>query len=358
MKIGIDMQSATLQATGIGYYARCLSQEYEKIDSIDFRYYRDSQGKDYNTLQRLYWENVSLSRKARNDKIDILHVPGFAGPYMKGAYRKITTVHDLIGLIYPQNLALVSRLYWQRWLPAAIRNSDFIIADSENTKRDIIRLLKIPVERIKVVYLAADEVFRPIEGADEKRARLKAYGIDKDYILNVGTVEPRKNVPRLMEAFAAYLKESKRDDLLLVIAGKKAWGYDACLSKMKELKLEDKVTFCDYVDNEDLPLLYNLAEAFAYPSFYEGFGLPVLEAMACGVPVICSKASSLPEIGGDAGIYVDPEDTASVKAALSSVLGDKGFREQLRGKSIEQANRFSWAKTAAETIAIYKEVLN
>lgn len=358
MKIALDIQSVAQQCTGIGYYTRALIREYNSVEGIDFYYYRDSRKADLDTLERLSWENLSLRNRARKDDVDILHIPGFAGPYLKGRFKRITTVHDLIGMIYPRNLAPVSRFYWQKWLPACVKRSDFIIADSENTKKDIVKFLNISAEKIKVICLAADERFKPIDKSSQQRQSLKDYGIDKDYILNVGTIEPRKNITGLIEAFGGYLKESRREDLLLVIAGKKGWDYQKCYQKAVELGLKDRVIFCDYVKDEDLPILYNFAEIFVYPSFYEGFGLPVLEAMSCGCAVITSKRSSLPEITAEAAVFAEPDNVDSIKSALATLLEDGLLRKRLSKEAIEQSKKFSWDKTAAETIKTYKELLS
>ncbi len=353
--VGIDIQSTIGPKTGIGYYTENLIKSYGQTDNIDFIYYKNSDITTLDTLTRVKWESFCLPAYAKKDNIDILHITGFAGPAVKGKYKRVTTVHDLIGMIYPKNLAPVSRFYWQKLLPFCIKKSDFIIADSENTKRDIINFIGFPSERIKVIYLAADKRFKPIEKLPERKKILEKYGINKKYVLNVGTVEPRKNIPRLIEAFSVYIKESKLEDLVLVIAGKKDWGYEKCRQKIEELGIGERIIFCDYVNDEELVILYNLAEAFIYPSFYEGFGLPVLEAMSCGVPVICSQISSLPEVAEYAGIYIDPSDIGSIKAALSDALKNK---ESLSARSLKQAGKFSWEKTAAETINVYKEVLN
>lgn len=358
IKVGIDIQSTVGEKTGIGYYTQNLIKGYNSLDRIEPRYYKNSAAGTLSTFDRIKWESFSLPKYAAKDKVDILHIPGFAGPVSRGKYKRVTTVHDLIGMVYPQNLAPVSRFYWQRWLPACVKKSDFIIADSENTRKDIIRLTNIKPERIRVIYLAPAPKFKPIDKSESLKAILKNYGINKKYILNVGTIEPRKNISNLIAAFGRYLKAPGRDDLTLVIAGKKGWDYQNCYNKAIELNLKEKVIFCDYVSDEDLVVLYNFAEVFVYPSFYEGFGLPVLEAMSCGAPVICSNASSLPEIAGDAALFIDPDSIDSIKGALINVLDNKETKTSLSKKSIGQSKKFSWGKTAAETIAVYKKVLN
>jgi len=356
MRVGIDIQSTQGLKTGIGYYTRNLIGQFDSSKDLQLFYYKHPKQSDLNTLERIYWENMTLATKAGKDKVDLLHIPGFAGPRKNVSYKKITTTHDLIGLIYPQNLGLVSRYYWQKWLPSCIKNSDFIIADSENTKNDITRLLHIAADKIKVIYLAVDPRFRQRQSPD-KHESLRAYGIDKRYVLSVGTIEPRKNIINLIDAFDRYLKESGDGDILLVIAGKKGWDYDRCSKKTLDLNLRERIIFCDYVRDEDLPMLYNASEVFVYPSFYEGFGLPVLEAMSCGTPVICSSISSLPEIGGDAPLYVNPNSVDSIAAALLRVVNNKELKAMMSKKSLENSKRFSWEKTATETIHVYKEAI-
>ncbi|MFH1644882.1 MAG: glycosyltransferase family 1 protein, partial [Candidatus Omnitrophota bacterium] len=346
MRIGIDAQSTIGSKTGIGYYAANLIEKLAKNPEINLHAYKDSKALDLSTLARVKWENLRMPGLAKRDSLGILHIPGFAGPIKKGNYKKITTVHDLIGMIYPENLGIMSRLYWQRWLPMCVKNSDFIIADSVNTRNDIIRLLNIPEERIEVVYLAVDSIYKPLTNAGQDV--LNSYGIRGDYILNVGTVEPRKNIPALIEAFSRCLKELSRDDLFLVIVGKKAWGYEDCVKMTQKYSIKEKIVFCDYARQVDMPLLYNGAEAFVYPSLYEGFGLPVLEAMSCGIPVVCSDVSSVPEIAGEAGYYFDPNHKDSMLKALVTALNDPGLRESLSKKSLERARIFSWDKTVKE----------
>ena len=359
IRVGIDIQSTIGSKTGIGYYTFYLAKSLQEISGLQLFYYKkdSASNSDLNTPQRIFWENVLLARKFAKDKLDLIHIPGFAGPRCKTKIKRVTTVHDLIGMIYPENLSLVSKFYWQKWLPACVKVSDFIIADSENTKKDIIRLLHFPPESIKTVYLAVDTKFKPMQKSTEMREVLKKYGIDRRFILHVGTVEPRKNISGLIEGFSRYLRESKEKDTLLVLAGKKGWDYNNCLTKVAGCGLKGKVVFCDYVSDADLPVLYNCCEVFVYPSFYEGFGLPVLEALSCAVPVICSRVSSLPEIAGDAAVFIDPTNVSTITIALKSLLKDAILRAELSEKSIAQSRKFSREKTVSETIAVYKEVL-
>ncbi|MFA5338206.1 MAG: glycosyltransferase family 1 protein [Candidatus Omnitrophota bacterium] len=358
MKIAIDAQPTVGSKTGIGYYVYNLLKEYASLENNEIIFYRYTHPRkeELNTLERMYWENILLNHQIQKEKIDILHIPGFAGPIKKGKFKKVTTVHDLIGMIYPQNLSFFSRFYWQKWLPVCVKNSDFIIADSENTKKDIIRFLHIPEERIKVVYLAASPKFSPLEKSAKYEEILKQYGIENKYFLNVGTIEPRKNISLLIEGFWRYLQASQNKDIILVIAGKYGWDYQRCLNKALELKVSGRVIFCDYVKEEHLPVLYNFCEAFVYPSAYEGFGLPVLEAMSCGAAVICSNNSSLPEITPKETLYIDPDDINSISSALVKILEDNRLKEKLQLACLNYSKEFSWKKTAQETLEIYKKI--
>jgi glycosyltransferase involved in cell wall biosynthesis len=357
LKVGLDIQSLLGFKTGIGYYTDNLLKYLNDYKDFRFFLYKDDKKEDLNTLERMKWENFTLPHLACNDNVDILHIPGFAGPLFRNKYKKVTTVHDLIGMVYPKNLGPISRFYWQRWLPVCIRSSDFIIADSESTKKDIVRFLKFPTEKISVIYLAADLNFKPQKNNRLLQDTLKKFGIYSNYILNVGTVEPRKNIVTLITAFAKYIKTTK-SEVLLVIAGRKGWDYNRCLNKIFELRISDRVIFCDYITEEDLVSLYNLADLFVYPSFYEGFGLPVLEAMCCGAPVVCSDTSSLPEIAGDAAIFVKPNDVDGLCNAIGKVLSTPGLSISMREKSLKQAAKFSWENTAKQTIEVYKSIIN
>lgn len=356
MRIGIDAGSASGASTGIGCYTRNLIEYVEKTGEAEFL--RFLPGKDdLNTIERIKWENFGLPAKVKKEEIDLLHVPGFAGPLLKGRNKTVTTVHDLIGMIYPDNLGKISRFYWQRWLPGCVKNSDMIIADSENTKRDIINLLGVSSEKIEVILLAADERFKPIIDTEALGAVREKYELPDEFILGVGTIEPRKNLISLIEAYSEHLNENKTG-IKLVLVGKKAWGMSSVEKRAKELGVEDDVIFTGYIDDEDLPSIYNLAEFFVYPSHYEGFGLPVLEALSCGTPVITSNVSSLPEVAGEAAVYVSPDDVRGLKGSLLELEENKALREELSGKALERAKLFSWKDTAQKTLDVYRKTLS
>ncbi len=355
MKIGIDVQSTSGKSTGIGFYTKNLITYLEKTNEVSFVKVK-SVKEDLNTLERMKWENIDLFAEVKREGIDLLHIPGFAGPMFNAETKKVTTVHDLIGMVYPENLGFASRFYWQKWLPACVKKSDHIIADSMNTKRDIVRFLGIPEDKIRVILIAVDPRFKPIDDVEELKRVTDKYDLPDHFILNVGTIEPRKNIRGLLEAFARYVDEYN-GKMELVLVGKKDWGYKQVEGKLKDLGIDKRVFFTDYVEDKDLAVFYNLAKVFVYPSFYEGFGLPVLEALSSGCSVIASDRSSIPEIVGDAGILVRPDDINGLSGHLSNFDKSDHLAEDLSCKALERAKMFSWEKTAEETLEVYRRVL-
>jgi glycosyltransferase involved in cell wall biosynthesis len=230
-----------------------------------------------------------------------------------------------------------------------------IIADSQNTKNDCIKYLGIPEEKIKVIYLAPDSIYQPINNKQEIREQVcKKYNIEFPFILYTGTLEKRKNIPILIKAFYKLKKMGISHKLLIV--GKKGWKYDDIFKTIKTLNLQKDIMFTGYVPKEDLVKFYNLADLFVYPSLYEGFGLPPLEAMACGCPVITSNTSSLPEVVKDAGIMFNPYCVDELVKIMYEVLIDESLRIELSRKGLERAKLFNWRKTAEETWKVYEGV--
>jgi len=232
--------------------------------------------------------------------------------------------------------------------------ADQIIAISNSTKQDLIRYFQVPEEKITVTHLAADECFQPLP-FDKVQVFREKYGLDFPFILYVGTLEPRKNLPTLIKAF--YYLKKKNIHHKLVIAGGKGWKYDPIFQTISDLNLIKDIHFTGYVPKEDLPLLYNAADAFVYPSLYEGFGLPPLEAMACGCPVITSNTSSLPEVVGDAGIMINPCDYDKLAEAIDNIISDTDLKIQFSKMGQVRAAQFSWNKCAEETLKIYNDLI-
>jgi glycosyltransferase involved in cell wall biosynthesis len=298
-------------------------------------------------LHYLLWLTGWAGRSAAmTDDADVVHVPWLAAP-PHGRAPLVVTAHDLVLLRFPEYLNRKTRWMARMGLRQAIRESKAFIAVSYSTANDLIRLAGIRKERVYVVPEAADGYFRPVP-ASQVRERYKVEG---PFLLYVGTLEPRKNLTGLVRAFAAL----DIPGLKLVIVGKKGWMYRELFETVKALALRSRVVFTGFVPASDLPALFSAAEVFVYPSLYEGFGLPVLEAMQCGAPVITTNVSSLPEVAGEAALLVAPDDVRGLTGAIRRVLAEPGLREELRGKGFEQSRRFSWSKTADLTAEVYRQ---
>jgi len=264
----------------------------------------------------------------------------------------IATVYDLTYMLYPKTMKRTGHLWWNLLMPLGIRKATQIITISQSTKNDLIRHYGIPSPKIHVIYPYVHPRFV------ESRATRSGLGLTlpSKYILYVGTIEPRKNIASLVDAFAL-IKVREHLDHYLVIVGKKGWAYQDVFKKVESLGLQRDIVFMGYIPDEQLPAVYAGADLFVYPSLYEGFGLPVLEAMACGVPVVASHSSSLPEVIGDAGILVPPSNVAEIASAIMRVVRDEGLREEMSQRSLLRAKELSRERFVGQTLQVYKEVL-
>jgi glycosyltransferase involved in cell wall biosynthesis len=268
----------------------------------------------------------------------------------------VTSIHDLSFEHLPETFKWRSHTQMKITIRRTARNASHIVTCSEYSRQDIIDTYKIAPERVTTIPLAAADWFRPVTDETALETIRKRYDLPGDFILGVGSVQPRKNLVRLIEAYS--MLSDKRDLPPLILVGKKAWLFEDSLKAAVEHGVEDKVRFTDFVPDEDLPGLYTLSTCFVYPSFFEGFGIPPLEAMQCGSPVITGNRTSLPEVVGDAGILVDPFDVTSIADAMDRLLGDSQLREDLRRKGFERAKLFSWKRAARETLDIFEKVMN
>ena len=298
---------------------------------------------------------VQIGWQARRRHLALVHDPTGTMPLGLCPAKRVTTICDAIPFVYPEVSAALDRLIYRLWLPQAVKHAGAVITISQHSKRDLEKYLKIPGRKISVIPEAAGPKFRLLDEA-EIAPVLERAGVQRPYILYVGSVEPRKNLLRLLDAYHELLKWSPRWQLVIVGA-RNYWKSSPVVHKVEQLGLQAQVKFTGYIPDEDLPALYNGAELFCFPSLYEGFGLPVLEAMACGVPVVTSETSSLPEVAGEAAMLVDPYNSGEIAAAMRRVLEDTGLAGELRQRGLEQAAQFSWARTARETIAVYEKVL-
>lgn len=358
MKIGIDCQSIYGPVSGLGQYTRKLIEWLPQVDSRnDYHFFRCWKNFGGKTYDRLLWENCVLPVKAFRQKLDLLHSPAFGIPLIRNVARRIVvTVHDLIGVVFPKHLSLPSRFYWSKWLLFVNRHADLVIADSECTKRDIVRFMRFNPDKIRVIPLAADERFSLRKDENEIANICSKYSIKQPFILFLGNVEPRKNLPRLISAFKR-LKQEGKIEHQLVVGGSRSWHYPELAESYENSGIMDDIKFIDYVDENDIFALYQASDLFVFPSLYEGFGLPILEAMASGVPVITSNVSSMPEVGKDAVYYVNPYSEEEIAKAIYFVLNDRNTLGELRRRGLERVRQFSWQRTAQETQQVFEELL-
>jgi glycosyltransferase involved in cell wall biosynthesis len=288
--------------------------------------------------------------------IDIFHSPDFVLPPVRSA-RSIVTVHDLAFLLYPECADDGLKAYLEKTVPRSVNQADFVVADSENTRNDVICLLGVPPERTAVVYGGVESRFRPDENLDRQRALRSRIGLDEEtpFILFVSTIEPRKNLVGLMDGFAI-MKSRQTLPHKLVLVGGKGWLSEGIFEHHERSPVRDDIIFTGFFPDQDLPTLYSAAEMFAFPSHYEGFGLPLLEAMACGTPVISSRASSLPEVVGEAGLLVEPQDAEQLASAMEVFALNADVRDDFRRRGFERAAEFSWPAAARALLDVYRKV--
>lgn len=391
MRVGIDYTAAAWQSAGIGRLTRELIRATVALDPrhhytlfyaagglpSDSPYIAEMHGlcaahpnvravplPFTPRLLTIIWQRLRLPLSVEyfTGPLDLVHAPDFVLPPTRA--RTLLTVHDLTFLRHPECFEPSLQRYLARTVPRSLRRADLVMADSHATRDDLARLLHIPPQRSAVVYPGVSPSFCPLppEHTEAVRRRL---GLPPRFLLFVGTIEPRKNLVRLLEAFGSILSGGDANgaagthaqsltDVHLVIAGRKGWLYDDVLTTASRPDLRERVHLLDFVHDDDLPALYNLAEVFVYPSLYEGFGLPVLEAMACGTPVVTSRVSSLPEVTGNAAVLVDPYDQQAIAAGVAEALQQTG---RLRGPAMRRVQRFTWEQAAIALLACYLRVL-
>jgi len=378
LRVGFDATSAVRQGGGIGRYTRELLRALAAADTAsDYRLFFASRSHPHALpplpsnfhVTPLPLDDIWLVRvwhRARlplpvnwlTGPIDLFHSPDFTLPPVRRGTRTLLTVHDLSFIRDPESATPVLRHYLNAVVPRSVARADHVLADSQATRADLVELYRTPAEKISVLYSGVHESFQPVTDPATLAAVRARYGLgDAPFVLAVGTLQPRKNYVRLIQAFAAISNlQPRTSNLHLVIAGDKGWRYDAIFAEVEKLGLGDRVRFPGFVADADLPALYSAARVLAYPSIYEGFGLPMLEAMACGAPVVASTASCMPEVAGDAALLVPPTDVDGLAAALDLALTDEALRADLIVKGRARARQFSWAKSAQQLLEIYRAV--
>jgi glycosyltransferase involved in cell wall biosynthesis len=297
---------------------------------------------------------LTLSSELRRNPVDLLHVQFTSPPVAPCPV--VVSIHDLSFEHLPLTFKRRSRMQLRMTVRRSARQAAQVLTLSEYVRDDVIATYGIDAERVVVVPPAAPAHFSPVRDEKELQRVRQKYGIDQNYILSVGAIQPRKNLPRLLEAYSLLRRSQPEVNLpQLVLVGKCAWLYDETLRKIEELGLGKQVMLTGYVPQADLPALYSGAQCFIYPSYFEGFGLPPLEAMKCGAPVIVGNRTSLPEVVDDAAVLVDPFEVGDIAAGIGKVLNDATLRSSLRTKGLERARLFNWRETARKTLAVYEK---
>lgn len=375
MRIGIDYTPAIRQKAGIGRYTRELVRALANQDPDNPYILFCATGRGGATEAQPPAPNFAVKPSGLSDRtllilwhrlrlppavewwtgpLDLFHSPDFTLPPLHRA-RGLVTVHDLAFLRVPECAEPRLKAYLSSVVPRSLRRARHILADSECTRQDLAALLDVDLDMVTVVPAGVNVRFRPDVPDAEKASVRRRYRLERPYILSVGTVEPRKNHVTLIAAYAR-LRRATGLPHELVIAGARGWLYEPIYAAPAAHGLADHVRFLGLVDDGDLPALYAAADAFAFPSLYEGFGLPPLEAMACGVPVVVANNSSLPEVVGDAALLVDAQDEAGLATTLERVLSDGDLRFTLRARGIQQAAIYTWERAAAKLLSVYRQV--
>lgn len=371
-RVGIDATALPPQPVGAGNYTIQLIRALARIETnLELIVFAHPHGKnliavpeqeglqwrlvpDHKPARRLVWEQTDFPTLLRQEKIDLLHSLHYTRPFNLPC-ASVVTFHDMTFLLFPELHTFAKRLFFPPAIRYSARAADALIAVSESTRQDAIRLLHLNPARIHAIPLGVPDEFKPYPDSPALATIKQKYQLPDHFILYVGMLEPRKNIPLLLQAYKRVLDEGPAP--ILVLAGRMGWGVASIRQIIGELSLTEKTHFTGYITPEDLPFVYNLADLFVYPSLYEGFGLPPLEALACGTPVITSAVSSIPANMGEAAILVPPADELALSAAIAEVLNNEKLRQQLSTKGLLQAAKFKWETTARQTIEIYQQVL-
>lgn len=373
MRIGLDYTSAATQGAGIGRYTRELVRALLAVPSphrYSFFYASPNRIDEAaishrpSTVRRLPFHDKWLMRlwhrlrlplpvEAFVGQVDLFHSPDFTLPPTLPGVPTLLTVHDLSFVRDPDSAWPSLRAFLNQAVPRSVKRASHVLADSVATKNDLIELFGAPADKITVLYSGVEARFAPVRDRAAIDRVCAKYHLPRPFILSVGTLQPRKNYGRLIAACAALAADAPHH---LVIAGGKGWLYESIFEQVKALGLENRVHFPGFVDDADLPALYSAADLFAYVSLYEGFGLPLLEAMACGTPVIASNVSSLPEVVGEVGLQVNPRDVADMTRALRAMIDQSDLRQTAIAAGIDRARLFTWERAAQQLLMVYDQL--
>lgn len=371
MKVAIDARGINwYKGTGIGTYTDRILTYMVKNHKENF-YHIYWSGNKYQSFdkentkivlaskkQHRFFEQYYFPQNLRDESIDIYHVPqNGIGISENICCKKVITVHDLIPYILPETVGPSYLTKFLKEMPRIINTADAIITVSECSKKDILKFFPIDADKIFVTPLAADDKYKPIDKELSKNKVYLKYNIKKPFILYIGGFSPRKNVASLIKAFSMVHKNLDKD-YDLVIVGSDRDDSQKLKDYCCQLNIDGSTKFTGFINNSMMPFFYNASDLFVYPSLYEGFGLPPLEAMSCGTPVITSDTSSIPEVTGDSAILIEPGDTESLMYSIEAILNEKTIWNELNLKGLERSKKFSWKKTAQNTVKIYEKILN
>lgn len=375
MRIAFELQPMLKDRTGVGWYTYNIIKEISRLKKgndligcvFNFNGRNDLslQLNDidieldtckffpYSIYTRL-WDFIPVMYNSLfTKKVDIYHFFNFVVPPRING-KVIVTVHDMVYKRFPETMSKANLKRLDKNLQRSVNRADIVVTVSENSKKEIIEYLDVSEDKVRVIPNGVDaDIYKKNFSTEELDRVRKKYNLPNRFILYLGTLEPRKNIEAIVEGFALYRRHG--GDLKLVIAGKKGWMYDSIFERVKGHSLENEVIFTGYVDENDKPCIYKMCQLFIFPSFYEGFGIPVIEAMAAGVPVITSNTSSLPEVAGDAAVLVAPDDVNMMEDSIAKIISDDMFRKELILKGKKQCEKFSWKKSAEELLRIYEE---
>ncbi len=374
MKIVIDARSVDIRQSGVGNHVTQLIRGLKTIDGRNQYGLMVTRGQlknaptffdQFEVYQAPFsnenhifgdpWEFFLLPKELRKRGVNLFHGPAFMAPPFHKGFKSVSTIHDLVAFHHPHTIPTKYAYYMRFLIHLMIRRADAIITVSEFIRHEIIQQFKVDEGRIFAVPNSVSDHFRPVDDNERINALKLKYGIKKRYFLHVGNIEPRKNLVNLFRA-CDRIWDKLHNDFQLVVVGKRGWLYSEIFDTLKKAEFSSNVVFTGYVSDDDMPVLYSGADFFIFPSVYEGFGLPILEAMRCGVPVITSRVASLPEVAGEAALYVNPHNPDDIAEKMMTLAYDDTLKEALREKGFHQARNFSWEKTARKTLDVYEMV--